>query len=75
MDSREKRIFADPAEYPDGRGIKYFLSENVNIAFEIIYRKLFTDYLDDVQHDVYQSVSCSISIFRLRRLRWRCSLQ
>jgi len=31
-----------------GAGIKYFLSENVNIGFEIIYRKLFTDYLDDV---------------------------
>lgn len=49
------------AEYPDrkeysltqlnipmGAGIKYFFSENVNISFEIIHRKLFTDYLDDV---------------------------
>jgi len=33
---------------PMGAGIKYFLSENVNLSFEIIYRKLFTDYLDDV---------------------------
>jgi len=33
---------------PMGAGLKYFLSENVNISFEIIYRKLFTDYLDDV---------------------------
>jgi hypothetical protein len=33
---------------PMGAGIKYFLSENVNISFEIVYRKLFTDYLDDV---------------------------
>ncbi len=33
---------------PIGVGIKYFLSDNVNIGFEIIYRKLFTDYLDDV---------------------------
>lgn len=49
------------AEYPDrkeysltqlcipmGAGIKYFFSENVNLSFEIIHRKLFTDYLDDV---------------------------
>jgi hypothetical protein len=49
------------AEYPDrknysltqlnipmGAGIKYFFSENVNISFEIIHRKLFTDYVDDV---------------------------
>ena len=49
------------AEYPDrknysltqlnipmGAGIKYFFSENLNISFEIIHRKLFTDYLDDV---------------------------
>lgn len=49
------------AEYPDrkeykltqlnipmGIGIKYFISDNVNIAFEIIHRKTFTDYIDDV---------------------------
>ncbi|MBA4167167.1 MAG: outer membrane beta-barrel protein [Chitinophagaceae bacterium] len=33
---------------PLGIGVKYFLSENVNIAFEIIHRKTFTDYIDDV---------------------------
>jgi hypothetical protein len=33
---------------PMGFGIKYFLSENVNVSFEIVHRKLFTDYLDDV---------------------------
>lgn len=49
------------AEYPDrkeykltqmnipmGIGIKYFLSDNVNLSFEIIHRKTFTDYIDDV---------------------------
>ncbi len=41
---------------PMGVGIKYFLSEDVNIAFELIYRKLFTDYLDDVQHELCRSV-------------------
>lgn len=33
---------------PMGVGIKYFFSENVNISFEIIHRKTFTDYIDDV---------------------------
>lgn len=33
---------------PMGVGIKYFLSENVNISFEIVHRKTFTDYIDDV---------------------------
>lgn len=33
---------------PMGAGIKYFLSEDVNVAVEVVYRKLFTDYLDDV---------------------------
>jgi hypothetical protein len=36
------------ANIPMGFGIRYFLSEDVNISFELIYRKLFTDYLDDV---------------------------
>jgi hypothetical protein len=49
------------AEYPDrkpykltqlnipiGVGVKYFLSENLNISFEIVHRKTFTDYIDDV---------------------------
>ena len=33
---------------PMGAGIKYFFSENLNVSFEIIHRKLFTDYVDDV---------------------------
>ncbi|MEP7256740.1 MAG: outer membrane beta-barrel protein [Flavitalea sp.] len=33
---------------PMGIGIKYFLSEKVNISFEIVHRKTFTDYIDDV---------------------------
>lgn len=49
------------AEYPDrkpyklsslniplGIGVKYFLSDNVNLSFEIIHRKTFSDYIDDV---------------------------
>lgn len=33
---------------PMGIGVKYFLSETVNLSFEIIHRKTFTDYIDDV---------------------------
>lgn len=33
---------------PLGFGIKYFLSEDVNLSLEIISRKTFTDYIDDV---------------------------
>jgi hypothetical protein len=33
---------------PLGAGIKYALSEDLHIGFEIGIRKLFTDYLDDV---------------------------
>jgi opacity protein-like surface antigen len=34
--------------FPIGAGIKYNLSENVNISFEISHRVTTTDYLDDV---------------------------
>jgi hypothetical protein len=37
---------------PMGAGVKYYLSEDINISVELIYRKLFTDYLDDV-HSTY----------------------
>lgn len=33
---------------PFGAGIKYNVSENINISFEISHRYTFTDYLDDV---------------------------
>ncbi len=31
-----------------GAGVKYSITKNMAIAFEVVYRKLFTDYLDDV---------------------------
>jgi hypothetical protein len=47
--------YADRKEYkltqmnlPLGVGVKYFLNENINLSFEIIHRKTFTDYIDDV---------------------------
>jgi hypothetical protein len=36
---------------PLGVGVKYFLNENVSLSFEIIHRKTFTDYIDDVSKD------------------------
>ena len=33
---------------PFGAGVKFALSDNVNVGLEVGYRKLFTDYLDDV---------------------------
>jgi len=36
-----------------GIGFKYYFSENLYTGFEILHRKLFTDYVDDVSHDYY----------------------
>jgi hypothetical protein len=33
---------------PMGFGIKYWLSDNVSLGLEVIHRKTFTDYIDDV---------------------------
>ena len=33
---------------PLGFGAKYFISDKVNIGLEFLYRKTFTDYIDDV---------------------------
>ncbi|MGL6266411.1 MAG: DUF6089 family protein [Chitinophagaceae bacterium] len=33
---------------PYGVGIKYFFSEKVNLSLEVVNRKTFTDYIDDV---------------------------
>lgn len=54
------------AEYPDskpykltqknlllGFGFKYYVKENMYIGLEILHRKLFTDYVDDVSHNYY----------------------
>ena len=35
-------------EIPLGVGIKYYLKENMYVGFEIMHRKSFTDYVDDV---------------------------
>jgi hypothetical protein len=33
---------------PFGGGVKYYISERVNAGIEVLYRKTFTDYIDDV---------------------------
>ena len=38
---------------PMGFGVKYFLSERATISLEVIHRKTFTDYIDDVSKTYY----------------------
>ena len=33
---------------PIGGGIKYYASDRINFSMEVLYRKTFTDYIDDV---------------------------
>jgi hypothetical protein len=35
-------------EIPMGFGFKYFVKENMYVGLEVLHRKLFTDYVDDV---------------------------
>jgi hypothetical protein len=35
-------------EIPMGGGFKYFIKENIYIGIEVLHRKTFTDYIDDV---------------------------
>lgn len=36
---------------PLGCGLKYFASDRVTMSLEFLYRKTFTDYIDDVSHN------------------------
>lgn len=78
------------AQYPDskpykltqknvlaGFGFKYYIKENAYIGFEILHRKLFTDYVDDVSHNYYvdpitfdQNLSAADAV-KARRLYYR----
>jgi hypothetical protein len=40
-------------EIPMGVGAKYYLSDKAYIGFELLHRKLFTDYIDDVSNNYY----------------------
>jgi hypothetical protein len=41
---------------PLGAGIKYLASERLNLALELLYRKTFTDYIDDLSTDYIDPV-------------------
>lgn len=36
---------------PYGAGIRYMATERMNLSFELLYRKTFTDYVDDLSTD------------------------
>jgi hypothetical protein len=36
---------------PLGAGLKYYASERINLSTEVLYRKTFTDYIDDVSRN------------------------
>ena len=44
------------AEIPIGFGFKYYLKENMFIGLEVLHRKLFTDYVDDVSKNYIDPV-------------------
>jgi len=44
---------------PFGGGIKYYASERINISMELLYRKTFTDYIDDVSKKYIDPVNFS----------------
>ena len=38
-------------EIPMGGGFKYYIKENMYVGMEVLFRKTFTDYIDDVSKD------------------------
>ncbi|HUC82416.1 MAG TPA: hypothetical protein VMR70_16035 [Flavisolibacter sp.] len=38
-------------EIPMGAGVKWYVKENMYMGFELLYRKTFTDYVDDLSKD------------------------
>ena len=45
---QKKEYSLTQLEIPMGFGAKYFIKENMYIGFEVLHRKTFTDYMDDV---------------------------
>lgn len=45
-DRKEYKLMS--MEIPMGMGAKYYIKENFYIGFEVLHRKTFTDYIDDV---------------------------
>ena len=42
---------------PFGGGLKYYVSDRINVSAEILYRKTFTDYIDDVSKQYIDPVN------------------
>jgi len=42
---------------PFGGGLKYFVSDRINVSAELLYRKTFTDYIDDVSQKYIDPVN------------------
>ncbi len=42
---------------PLGGGLKYYVSERINLSAELLYRKTFTDYIDDVSKNYIDPVN------------------
>ncbi len=45
---QKKEYSLTQLEIPMGFGAKYFIKENMYVGFEVLHRKTFTDYMDDV---------------------------
>jgi hypothetical protein len=45
---KRKNYSLTQVNIPMGFGAKYFISERVNVGLEVLHRKTFTDYVDDV---------------------------
>ena len=42
---------------PFGAGLKYYATDRINLSMEILYRKTFTDYIDDVSQKYIDPVN------------------
>jgi len=45
---KRKNYSLTQVNVPMGTGIKYFLSDRINVSIELLLRKSFTDYIDDI---------------------------
>ena len=45
---KRKNYSLTQVNIPMGIGAKYFISDRVNVSLEVLHRKTFTDYVDDV---------------------------
>jgi hypothetical protein len=48
---KRKEYSLTQINFPMGVGLKYYVSDRVNVSFEILLRKSLTDYIDDVSTD------------------------